>query len=53
MIPVFGAVPENEYTGSDTETVDEDECYALDEGYVEGTVFFRINKEGTVPEKLQ
>lgn len=49
---VFGAVPENEYTGLDTETVDEDERYALDEGYIEGTVFFRINKEGTVPEKL-
>lgn len=45
---VFAAVPENEYTGLDTETVDESERYALDENYIEGTIFFRINKEGMV-----
>ena len=54
---VFAAAPKNEYTGDvDTETVsgttEEDARYAFDEGhYTDGTKFFRINKEGTVPEK--
>ncbi|MCM1046374.1 MAG: hypothetical protein NC417_12765 [Candidatus Gastranaerophilales bacterium] len=49
---VFAAIPCNEYRESDTETIDESESYAFDEGYVEGTVFFRINGEGMVPERL-
>lgn len=39
---VFAAVPRNQYTGQDTEITEEEESYALDENYVEGTVFFRI-----------
>lgn len=50
---VFAAVPENEYRVPDTETIDESESYAFDEDeYTEGTKFFRINKEGMVPERL-
>lgn len=52
---VFAAIPRNEYTEPDAETVSEtdenDAIYAFDENhYTEGTKFFRINKEGTVPE---
>ena len=53
---VFAAVPTNEYKELDTETIsgasEEDAYYAFDEEYVDGTIFFRINKEGTIPEKL-
>lgn len=50
---VFAAVPAYEYTGQDAETVDESERYAFDEEAAEGMVFFRINKEGMVPERQQ
>lgn len=49
---VFAAVPHPEYDGEelDTENIDESEKYAFDDDqYVEGTVFFRINKEGMAP----
>ncbi|MBD5509484.1 MAG: hypothetical protein HDR05_15945 [Lachnospiraceae bacterium] len=57
---VFEATPMNEYNGVlDTETVrgtgttEDDIFYAFDESnYIEGRKFFRINKEGTVPERL-
>lgn len=49
---VLAAIPKNEYEELDTETIDESEAYVFDDDYVEGTVFFRINKEGMVPERL-
>ncbi|MCM1267477.1 MAG: hypothetical protein NC302_06190 [Bacteroidales bacterium] len=50
---VFAAVSAREYDELDTETIDESVVYACDEGkYIEGTKFFRINKEGMVSEKL-
>lgn len=43
---VFAAIPKNEYTEVNTETVDESEEYAFDEDEcVEGTAFFRINRD--------
>ena len=61
---VFAAIPADEYVELDTETVygigtaeegeenEEDVYYAFDEdAYVDGTKFFRINREGMVPEK--
>lgn len=54
---VFAAIPTNEYRVLNTEAVwgtnEEDAQYAFDEDqYIDGTKFFRINKEGTVPERL-
>ncbi|MCM1047208.1 MAG: hypothetical protein NC433_02135 [Clostridiales bacterium] len=51
---VFVVAPQREYTGDlDTETIDDSEGYAADlEAQVDGSVYFRINKEGTVPERL-
>lgn len=53
---VFAAIPANEYVEPDTETVigttEENAEYIFDEGYIDGTKFFRINKEGTVPERV-
>lgn len=53
---VFGVTPTNEYVESDTETVhgtDEDGAvFAFDENvYVDGTAYFRINKEGMISER--
>lgn len=48
---VFAAIPLLEYheEDEDSENIDESEKYAFDdEVYKEGTVFFRINKEGMV-----
>lgn len=53
---VFAAIPYDEYAEVESETVfgatEEDAKYAFDEGYIDGTKFFRINIEGTVPERL-
>ncbi len=48
---VFAAIPYPEYHEEDWdyENTDEGEKYAFDDEYVEGTVFFRFNKEGLAP----
>ena len=49
---VFAVIPKTECSEEDWdfETIDESERYALDDDYyTEGTVFFRINKEGFAP----
>lgn len=49
---VFAAIPKTECSEEDWdfETVNESEQYAFDDDhYTEGTVFFRINKEGSAP----
>ncbi len=50
---VFAALPKHKYTGQDTENMDESERYAFDDEFAKDTTFFRINKEGMVPEKQQ
>lgn len=50
---VFAALPKHKYTGQDTENMDERERYAFDDEFAKDTTFYRINKEGMVPEKQQ